>query len=275
MDSEIFPSKQVYDRFVNITQAACEPEEECKHENTIEGDGTRVCEDCGLEQEMITHVAEWRYYDTGAKGTKDPSRCHKMKTNAKTIDSVVEKLQLPDSIKHVAEQKYRQVVGIKTSRGTGRKGIVAACLLHAYRSIGDWRTQDEVRKMFDLTKKEMSAGLTKYYEKFPDDRVQTVKPEHLIKRILTQTDIHISHYRGILGLTKYLDHTSSLIQRSNSQSTSAAIVYLYMCMHPDYKNELGLTKSSFAKKVGLSDITICKLAKEALKIALGDENIKL
>jgi hypothetical protein len=129
-----------------------------------------------------------------------------------------------------------------------------------------------------LSKKDMSAGLTKYYEKFPEDRTTHVKPENLIRRIISLAEIDNEHYRPILALTKYLDGTSSLLNRSNTQSVAAAIVYLYLCINPDYKQTAGLTKIVFAKKIKLSDITIIKLAKEAYKVAMDDDdsaNIKL
>lgn len=269
MDKAVFENHSDFSAVKQLLEPAIENfKPECKHDNTIEEDGARICEDCGLQVEMVTYDAEWRYY--GDTKGKDPSRCHKVKGNEKTIDKVVEKLHLPESIKIATEEKYRKVVGETTARGTGRKAIVAACLLHAYRDKDDIRTVDEIRNLFELSKKDISSGLTKYYEKFPEDRVKHIKPGHLIRHIMSLTGIHISHYRGILALTQYLDHTSSLLSRSGSQSTAAAIVYLYLCLNPEYKEELGLSKTGFAEKVKLSDITIIKLTKEALKIIMSE-----
>jgi len=269
-DGDIFENNIQYTKFTKKIQTdVIDIIKNCKHEYSIEEDGISICEECGIQTEIASYDPEWRMY-SDSKSTKDPTRCHKIKSTVKTIDSVVESLQLPESIKMATEEKYRLVVGNKTSRGTGRKGIIAACLLYSYRDMNDYRTQDEVRQIFGLSKKDMSAGLTKYYEKFPQDRITHVKPENLIRRIMSQAEIDEKHFHSIKALTKYLDGTSSLLNRSNTQSVAAAIVYLYLCINPDYKKTSGLTKTVFAKRIKLSDITIIKLAKEACKVVMDE-----
>ena len=56
-----------------------------------------------------------------------------------------------------------------------------------------------------------------------------------------------------------------MLGRSNPQSVAAAIVWLYLCLNPEVKAEHHLSKSLYAKRVSLSEITISKLAKESLK----------
>lgn len=232
----------------------------CLHENMYESDGgLRICEDCGIEETTLEFDSEWKYT------SRDTSRCHRTKSNTRSIDKVFDesKADVPEAIRALTEKKVKKIVGDETVRGKGRKAIVAASLLHVYRAQGDIRTSDEIRTDFNLSKKSMSAGLRKYYEKFPDDRTKHVQPEDLIRRILILTNIPLSHYRKIVHIAKYLENSSRLLNHSSPQSVASAIVYLYLCMNPELKNSLDLTKTRFAERAKLSDITVTKLVKEA------------
>ena len=79
--------------------------------------------------------------------------------------------------------------------------------------------------------------------------------------------IHISHYRKILRIARYLKDASQSLKRSNPQSVSAAILYFYLCLNPEYKAKLGLSKTKFAARVNLSDITVTKLVREVSRIS--------
>ena len=55
-------------------------------------------------------------------------------------------------------------------------------------------------------------------------------------------------------------------ERSTPQSVAAATIYFYLCLFPEYKEELGLSKAKFAEKAKLSDIIISKLCIEMASI---------
>jgi transcription initiation factor TFIIIB Brf1 subunit/transcription initiation factor TFIIB len=176
------------------------------------------------------------------------------------------RVDIPDAIRKRVESKYMKIVGNETVRGKGRKAIVAACLFYVYPEFGEYRTSDYIRGLFELDKKNMSAGLSRYYEVFPEARNLEIRPVDLIRWILTLTGIKISHYRKIVKIAQYLEGSSQLLERSSPQSVASAIVYFYLCLHPKYKHELGLTKNRFADKTMLSDITVGKLVKEAAAV---------
>jgi len=112
----------------------------------------------------------------------------------------------------------------------------------------------------------MFEGLTYYYNSFPEASIMTEKPENLLKWILTLTGIDQQHYRKIVRICRFIDNSTVLLKRSSPQSVASAVVYFYLCMNPQYREELGLTKNKFAEKVFLSDITVTKLVKEAEKV---------
>lgn len=243
----------------------------CLHENTYEDDnGLHVCRDCNTEIEVLDFEPEWRYYGSADnRSVKNPERCHRSRASGRGISKVFEELRVdaPEAIKAQVESRYNAVVGDDTVRGKGRKGIIAACLFYAYKEFGEYRTSDYVRELFKLTKKQMSAGLGKYCRAFPEARTLHTRPENLLRWILTLTGVNQEHYRKIVQISRYLEGSSRLLKRSSPQSVASAIVYFYLCLNPEYKSHLGLTKNRFAEKALLSDITVTKLVKEAAVIS--------
>jgi transcription initiation factor TFIIIB Brf1 subunit/transcription initiation factor TFIIB len=232
-------------------------------------DGLSLCLDCGLEANSITYEAEWRKYsDADGRASKDTSRCNMYKSNAKSIDNVVEKLDLPEAIKADVQARYNKIANGKTFRGKCRAAVVATCLFYIYIHRGDFRTNDDVRQMFpNVQKKDMSQALTKYLSVFSEDRTFSMEPVHLLKRFMFLLNIDVStYYDEIRKLFHYVKNRSQTLVHSNPQSVAAAIIYLYLLMNPKLMKRLKLTKALFAEKVSLSDITVTKLATEAKTI---------
>lgn len=242
--------------------------DQCEHASCFDEKGISICKNCGCEVEQLDFEPEWRYYGTSDNRiSKDPSRCHKSKEPIKgNINKVFEdaKLtELPQAIKKMTEKKYKIIVDGDTVRGKGRKARVAACLLHVLREEGDIRTSDDIRNMFALTKQQMSEGLTVYYTAFPKDRTQHANPSDFIRKVLQQIRLDFDHYKYILKIAHALNKVDQVLNRSSPHSVASAIVYLYICLHPELKEKIGLTKPKFAKAVNLSDITITKLVKRS------------
>lgn len=243
----------------------------CTHENAYEdGNGLYVCKDCNTEIDIPSFEAEWRYYNNSdSASSKNPSRCHRNRNQDCNIAKDFEKknIQVPESIRKHVEVKYQKIVGTQTVRGKCRQAIIAACLFHTYQYFGEYRTSDYIRNKFDLSKKNMSAGLTRYYEVFTEDREKNIKSEDLLVWLLTLTGVEKKYYQDIVQISRYLENSSKLLKRSSPQSVAAAVIYFYLCLNPEYKSKLGLTKNKFADKVMLSDITITKLVNEACSIS--------
>ena len=82
------------------------------------------------------------------------------------------------------------------------------------------------------------------------------------------TGVDPSHYNRILKLTQLLENSSKLIQRSNPQSSAAAITFFYLRLNPDFMKQIGITKTNFAMKAKLSEITINNIVKEIISITV-------
>lgn len=246
-------------------------DEECLHLALVEDSGVRVCQDCGLTDEVLDFEPEWRNY-----GGESASRCCSVRGVAWSLekDFIKWDISVSPALRTQTEHKYLQVMEMvrakkdkKSGRGRGRKAIIAACLLFVLRETGDCRTFDELKNMFKLSKKNMFNGLTAYYERFKTDRTQYVTPEDLIARVLVMTGIDKTHYSDIVLIAKELHNTSRTLNRSKPLSVASATVYFWLCLNPSIKTKLGLTRRVFAEMTKLSDITIAKHVKEMARVA--------
>lgn len=237
----------------------------CKHKRKYEdNNGLYVCSDCNTEIEIQDSKPEWKHYPNA----KNPARCH-FRTQEGSVVKVFEDLgiEVKPSIIAQTDQKYNIVMEGKTARGKHRKSVIAACLLYSYREFGEFRTSDYIRDLFKIPRKKISKGLDMYYQKFPSASKNFTTPEDLLSWVLTLTGVHKEHYEKIVKICQYLENSSMLLKRSSPQSVASSIVNFYLYMIPGYREKLGLSKSEFAKRALLSEITITKLTKEISKVS--------
>lgn len=260
--------------FKNILEQNPKEEAICTHENIVKDDnGINVCSECGIEFDSLDFSKEWRNFGVfDNRLNRDQSRCHSQKSTPKGIKEVLNShsIDLSQALTELVEYKFNKVLEInenKGFRGQGREATIAVCLFHAYQNIGENRTTGYVRSLFNVNQKNMSSAMTRYYIAFPEDATKHMTPEMLIPWIMSLTGVGAEHKERILAISRYLSATSQLVERSNPQSVAAATIYFYLCLFPDYKNTLGLTKTKFAEKAKLSDITISKIVKDMAEIS--------
>lgn len=260
---------------------------DCKHENLQDSEiGAKYCTLCGVEVLSLDFTQEWRWYGACDNRTKkDPSRCHSFKSAPKGIKPVFDQfsIAIESALINIVETKFYHVLektNSKVLRGFGRLAIIAVCLFFTYQEFGEYRTATYIRNLFgpSLTQKNMSAGLRKYYIAYSDDRKKTITPQNLIPWIMKLANVGqesgpvgTEHQKKIMQLADYISGSSVIIKRGNPQSIAAAVVYFYLGLFPAYKQELGLTKVEYAKRVQLSDITISKIVTDIVKTTCADE----
>jgi len=261
-----------YKKFCKSIKKTIFTKKECNHENVNIIEDTQICNDCGMQNQSVSYEAEWRFYGSSdTRNIKDPSRCHGTNKPTKTINQVIESRYIPNFIVNAMQKKYDAIVKKDTSRGKARRALIAVCELFVYRDMGDDRDVDEIRALYDLKRKDISTAMTKYYAEYPKDLLKHLKPCDLIKRYILLSEVPMEHYAHIYKLAKYLDNSSTILNHSNPRSVASSVIFLYLCMFPKLKSKLKLSRSTFAKKVGLSEITITKLTKEASQVI--NENI--
>jgi transcription initiation factor TFIIIB Brf1 subunit/transcription initiation factor TFIIB len=262
--NEVFGDETTYKKYLN---ELTKEDGVCEHKVVMDSGDFQVCTDCGDTKEVFSYDPEWRYYGVqDNRAAKDPSRCrYSSNTASRTIKKALEVRKISDAMVESTIKKYETVVGKKTMRGEKRNGIIAICLWVSLREIGDFRTVTEVGALFNLERKNLYKGLQTYSQAFPGDRTITVTPSDLLTRTIKLAEIQDSYKEELKKLCLQLENKSRMLGRSNPQSVAAAIVWLFLCLNPDVKAEHHLSKTLYAKRVSLSEITISKLAKESLK----------
>ena len=106
----------------------------CSHKNITTQGMNSVCEECGvIVSKNFSYEREWRYYGTNdTRHNSDPNRCNIRKLDDKGIFKDVEKYQINPKIINTANDIYETVTNHKIYRGNTRKGIIFACVYHAY-----------------------------------------------------------------------------------------------------------------------------------------------
>ena len=128
---------------------------ECQHKN-IKADGiSNICTDCGIIlSKDFSYEREWRYYGlVDTKHHNDPNRCSIRKSEEKNIEKDVEKFGINAKIIEKADELYNIVTENKIYRGNTRKGIIYACVYHAYLLNNTPKSNEELILFLILIKK--------------------------------------------------------------------------------------------------------------------------
>lgn len=236
----------------------------CLHKNITTDDGTDLCSDCGIEiYKELSLEPEWRFYGDGdSKCSSDPSRCHIRKSEEKNIYKDIEKYDFPFSIREYANMAYLEVTNGKIRRGNYRKSIIFACIFNAYKDQNTPQNPETLREKFELSKKEISKGLTYYnLNKKNKNKPTYISPISFIPPIMAKFNANDFHIGKVNDLYERIQNRSKLLNRSNPQSVIAGLVYYYFRLIGGDINSI-----NFSKMVKLSDITVNRISKTISEI---------
>lgn len=235
----------------------------CTHECTLQADNDReVCANCGyVFEEKFDHTPEWNNF---SNRIIDTSRCLTSKKTESSVSLILSKnnILLPEALKNCLENRCEKVFNGKMTRGNSKKAIVACCLCFVYRDFGETMPIDHFRKMLNVEKSKMTAGLTQYYQAYPNDRIKTPKPQDLLKWTLIKTEVSTEFYASIYCLINYFSNTE--IFQHSPQAVAASLVYLWLLRHPKHRK---MNRVTFAKKTEVPKVTIEKLLRKAIEIS--------
>jgi len=237
--------------------------ESCRHEDVFQNEnGFDICAMCGVELNSgISHDQEWRFYgESDNKHNSDPSRCQYKKNPDKGIRKDLEKLNIPVEVINIADDYYFQVTDGEIKRSNLRKGIMFACVFEAYKDLDQAQTPDSLQKVFNnISRKNISKGLTYFHMRYKQksEKCDYITPAHFIPKVLELFSVTTEHQKVVLDLYNQIEGKSSLLNRSNPQSVSCGLVFYYFV-----RNKIDINSGKFGKIVGLSDITVTKIASE-------------
>ena len=238
---------------------------ECEHRNVItERIQDRVCVDCGqILSKNFTYEREWRYYGTtDTKHMNDPNRCSLRKQDEKGIFKDLEKYKINKKIVFTANDIYNHVTQQKIFRGNTRRGIIFACVYHAYNLNQLPQSCKNLIQIFDIEQKIALKGLKFVNLNLPLDsdlrQLNTSNNvEHLIREIMTEFHASKSQVDEVLRLYQHIQDKSSLLNRSRPQSVACGLIRYYILKkNPEYSIDY------FREKIKLSDLTLSRIVKE-------------
>ena len=246
----------------------------CLHKNISNDNGIESCSDCGIEiYKELSLEAEWRFYDyNDSKFTSNPSRCHIRKVEDKNIYKDIEKYDFPFAIREYANMMYIEVTDGKIRRGNYRKSIIFACVFNAYKDQNISQNPEVLREKFDLSKKEVSKGLT-YYNLNKKDKNKKpiyISPTSFIPPVMSKFNANEFHIEKVNELYEKIHNRSKLLNRSNPQSVIYGLIYYYFRLIGG-----NITSLKFSKIVKLSEITVCRISKNISEILKTTDKIKL
>lgn len=235
-----------------------------KHQNTITEGMNTFCMDCGIIlTKNFSYEKEWRYYGSmDTKHNSDPDRCNIRKVDEKGIFKDVEKLQINAKVVNCANELYEIVTQGKIYRGNTRKGIIFACIYHAFNMNHNPQSCETLLHMFDIEQKVALKGLKFVNLNIPqgcnmrrDNNSNDVG--HLIQEIMGQFNANDVQVKEVLDLYEHLSNKSSLLNRSRPQSVACGLIrYYIMKNNPEYSIDY------FKEKIKLSELTLTRIVRE-------------
>ncbi len=218
---------------------------------------SKESEDTTKETEDPESEGEGNIDDENGKSSQDHLRCQYRKMAEKGIRSDLTKLGIAPEVIDLADTYYFEVTKGEIKRSNLRKGIMFACVFQAYKDLGKHQTPDYLMNLFKISRRVMSKGLTYFYPRSNKRSGDNgyITAEHFIPRIMETFNCKQEHIQAALKLYSQVKDKTTLFNSSNPQSVSSGLVYYYF-----KKINADIPGSTFGKAVGLSEITITKIA---------------
>lgn len=254
----------------------------CNHTNHYVERGERICNDCGLVLDQVNYDMDWKSFGSSTRDeSRDQLSAQKRTSQQRSIKNELVKKNFSENSSEIANEYFQTIITASRKsgsqrifRGSNRDALMAACIFYAQTSIGESMGSHQIRAHFGsgLTQGKFNDGLDIFTEIIPGLRCKYLEPQHLVARAFQKLGIRDPHhFNKASALCNSLKGRSNLMNSSKPNSIAAAVVYL--CINTELQN-MGITRTNFADKVGLSDATIDKLVKDAETI-MEKQNIKI
>ena len=229
---------------------------ECTHSESIQDKNIIVCIQCGkCIQKLYNQHREWKSQQT------------RINPDDKNIFKDVENIQFSEHIVQIANSLYTQVTKEKIYRGNARKGIISACIFHAFKVIGKPQIYKKIIKLFNINKKIGLKGLKFVSINAPKNSVifkTQITPLTYIEYYMEELQASERDIIYVKGMYEKIEKIQNhKLNRSRPQSVASGLVY-YWLLEENKK----ITLKTFAKIAELSELTIVKIQKDIKEIFL-------
>jgi len=180
------------------------------------------------------------------------------------ISRVCKESNIPEIIIKEAHVLYKIVSTTKITRGSNRKGIIAACVYFSCKINNVPRSTNEVASIFSISGTVMTKGCKKFQEIMQLNKVDinrihntnTITIDDFIDRFCSNLDMNQEDISNIKHIS-YLSHVYNLINDNTPPSMAAGCIYLYI-----KEVNYDIHKKTISDVCKISEVTINKCYKK-------------
>lgn len=180
------------------------------------------------------------------------------------ISRTCNKANISKKIINESNSLYKIISITKISRGSNRKGIIAACVYFSCKINGVPRSPNEIAEIFGLSIPIMTKGCKKFQEIMQMNKVDinrihiadTINMDDFIDRFCSKLNLSLDDIIIIKDISK-MTQLYNLVNENTPPSMAAGCIYLYV------KNEnISITKKDISLVCKISEVTINKCFKK-------------
>jgi transcription initiation factor TFIIB len=180
------------------------------------------------------------------------------------ISRLCKAVGIPEIIIKEAHVLYKIVSTTKITRGSNRKGIIAACVYFACKINSVPRSTNEIASVFSISGTIMTKGCKKFQEIMQLNKVDinrihntnTVTMDDFIERFCSKLNLVEEDITNIKHIS-YLAQVYNLVNDNTPPSMAAGCIYLYI-----KEIESTIHKKNIADVCKISEVTINKCYKK-------------
>lgn len=180
------------------------------------------------------------------------------------ISRVCKQAGIPEMIIKEAHVLYKIVSTTKITRGSNRKGVIAACVYFSCKINNVPRSTNEIASIFSITGTIMTKGCKKFQEIMQLNKVDinrihntsTITMDDFIDRFCSKLELNQEDVSNIKHIS-YLSQVYNLINDNTPPSMAAGCIYLYI-----KEVEYDIHKKTISDICKISEVTINKCYKK-------------
>lgn len=171
---------------------------------------------------------------------------------------------LPAIISTTAKSLYKIISSTKISRGSNRKGVIAASVYYACKECNVPRSTNELAHIFDINIKVMTKGCKNFTEimrisNSDKNRIQSHKSVNLndfIERFCHKLNMNNKDIKNILHISE-ICQTKKLVNDNTPPAMASGCIYIYIKSF-----NLKINKKEISDICKISEVTINKCYKK-------------
>lgn len=180
------------------------------------------------------------------------------------ISEKCKKADIPEIIIKEANSLYSIISATKISRGSNRKGIIAACVYFACKDSNVPRSVNEIADIFSIKNTVLTKGCKQFKEiiqmnKLNVERINessSIKIDDFIERFCSKLHLQALDTE-VIKMISLKSQELSLVNENTPPSMAAGCIYLYIKV-----NGLDISKTDISDVCKISEVTINKCYKK-------------